>query len=260
MIDSSWPLSQEINHCPKDSHKWVDCSIPATNALDRLECTRRQERTKRTKRTLRESVYVQSLVNESWPKQARIDILHMSDLHITSRTSETSIDFPHISWIPDHQDSSIFSRLASKRSASYSDALTAPLHSTAVTSWSTSSLLGKRTRTRTSKKLSCQQQQQRLVRSIALDADLSSLLALAQPQSHLDSTHIVPLRETDNRDMETTPAEMELNVPKWLPNTVHTAAVATPHAHSSNCRGNDSPRPFEDSELECSSPFLPRNP
>ena len=259
MIDSSWPLSQDIRHCPKDSLEWADCNIPATNALDRLEWARMQERTKRVKRTLRESAFVPSLVNESWQKElVRIDILHMSDLHITGRTSETSIDFPHISWIPDHQDSSLFSRLGSKRSASYSDALTAPLHSTVVTSRSSSSLLGKRTRTRTSKKLSCQQQ--RLVRSIALDADLSSLLALAQPQSHQDSTHIFPLRETDNLEMETTPTEMEPNVPRWLPNTAHKAAVATTHAHSSNCKGNDSPQPLQDSELEWSSPCLPRNP
>jgi hypothetical protein len=200
-------------------------------------------------RSIRASVIVSSLANEAWPKQSKADAFDMSDLYSASRPIEASMDFPHISWTHEQDDLNAFSR----RSASCSDALVAPLHSNlVVTSWSSSSLLGKRRRSRTSGKLSSRQQ--RLVRSIALDADLALLVTPSEPQSIQDTTQISPIRIEEDCNDERLSTFSNRSI-----YTAHSAQIEA-SAHGRNIAHlNDCLRVMQGSDLGMSSPS-PKSP
>lgn len=255
MIDPTFSSPQEIWLGAKDNHhEWLDSSIPATKALERLEWTPRRERLERGGKA---PVVGSCQANEPWPKQSKTDAFDMSDLYSASRPIESTIDFPLISWISDYdQDKGSFARLASKHSVSCSDALVAPLHSTLATSWSTSSLLGKRRRSRASNKFSCQQQQ-RLVRSIAWDADLSSLLTIAPPQSIQDTTNIAPIRSINDAKDERTSTSVEFNFSSWINHAAHT----TPDGRNRHlARVKECLRIIHDADRDGSSPFSKKSP
>jgi len=243
--------------------EWKDSSIPATNALERLACMPRREWTRRSEqgRKLQNSACMPSLANKTWSTPTGMETSVMTEICHASLSIEAFIDFPHISWVPDLEDERPFPLSASKRSVSYSDALLAPLHSTLISSWSTSSLGGKRKRMRTSKKPSSQQHCG-MVRSIAMDAELSSLLTVSLPQSILDTTEIRPIRTMDDLGPRSTSSSMDY--PYLQHNTTATVHITPTLAHITNIRNvgmlNEYLRPRQDSEMDNRSPFLPRNP
>lgn len=143
---------------------------PATAALEKISGLPQRERRQQRNRALSDDTY-----SDSELETKRNHVFDMTELFNVSLPLEGSLEFPRIDWTPEEDENDSKKRFASKRSTSYEDScLALPKSSLPITrSSSTTSLLksslGKRHRQLNAR---CSK---RLVRSIAMNSNLSLL-------------------------------------------------------------------------------------